>query len=433
MQVAKFLESLPSLFEGWGTVAMAPQGSGLAEIAEGIGQGNTANFYQLVRAACGLLEPGEVFAEIGCLAGGNLVAALRDNPEVLGYGIDFYSPDEDESDRRIGILEENLERFGVLERVCFSHTSVEDFFAELGEFGSEERFGVYVYNFVPDYRQGLMALLLARPWLASQGLLIINNAQAPAMQGAINDFLAAEPAARVLLDWQLEDGEIFGGQGVAILAWDVEQELTGVEPLVVEAVEAEDTVDGAVDLWAESATKKVLHVGCGPYRPEALPPELRTEEWQEIRLDIDPQMKPDILGTITDLSAVPDNAVDAVYSSHNLEHIYDYEVPLALAEFKRVLKPGGLTWLVVPDMQLAAEWVVKGDMDNQPLYISPGGPVKALWMFYGIGTSVPGIPYMAHKTGFTASGLQRRLGEVGFEFVEVSRGNFNVHGKGYKQ
>jgi hypothetical protein len=50
-------------------------------------------------------------------------------------------------------------------------------------------------------------------------------------------------------------------------------------------------------------------------------------------------------------------------------------------------------------------------------------------MFYGMGTSIPGIPYMAHKTGFTAEGLQRRLIEAGFSKVEVSRGNFNVYAK----
>lgn len=84
-----------------------------------------------------------------------------------------------------------------------------------------------------------------------------------------------------------------------------------------------------VDLWSESMKKKVLHVGCGPHNPNALPSESRTEEWQEIRLDIDPKMKLHILGTITDLSAVPDNTVDLVYFFHNLEHIYDYDVPLA--------------------------------------------------------------------------------------------------------
>ncbi|MGV2390358.1 MAG UNVERIFIED_CONTAM: methyltransferase domain-containing protein [Microcystis novacekii LVE1205-3] len=86
-----------------------------------------------------------------------------------------------------------------------------------------------------------------------------------------------------------------------------------------------------------------------------------------------PSVNPDILGTITDLSAVPDSSVDAVFSSHNLEHIYHYEVPIALGEFKRILKPEGFLMIVVPDMQTAAEFVARGDMENEPLYISPGG------------------------------------------------------------
>jgi predicted SAM-dependent methyltransferase len=52
-------------------------------------------------------------------------------------------------------------------------------------------------------------------------------------------------------------------------------------------------------------------------------------------------VQPDVLGTMTDMSAVATGSVDAVVSSHNMEHLYPHEVPLALAEFVRVLKPDG--------------------------------------------------------------------------------------------
>ncbi|CCI32294.1 Methyltransferase type 11 (fragment) [Microcystis sp. T1-4] len=143
-------------------------------------------------------------------------------------------------------------------------------------------------------------------------------------------------------------------------------------------------------------------------------------------------VNPDILGTITDLSAVPDNCVDRVFSSHNLEHIYHYEVPIALEEFKRILKPEGFLMIVVPDMQTAAEFVARGDMENEPLYISPGGPMRALWMFYGMGTEVPGMPYMAHKTGFTSQNLNQKLQEANFARVEVIRTEFELVAFGYK-
>jgi len=42
-----------------------------------------------------------------------------------------------------------------------------------------------------------------------------------------------------------------------------------------------------------------------------------------------------------DMPAVADGSVDAIYSSHNIEHLYPDEIPVALKEFLRVLKPEG--------------------------------------------------------------------------------------------
>ena len=47
----------------------------------------------------------------------------------------------------------------------------------------------------------------------------------------------------------------------------------------------------------------------------------------------------------------PDQSVEGVYHSHLLEHL-DYDVaPIFLAEVKRVLKPGGVHRIVVPDLE----------------------------------------------------------------------------------
>ena len=54
---------------------------------------------------------------------------------------------------------------------------------------------------------------------------------------------------------------------------------------------------------------------------------------EELRLDIDASVQPDVVGTTTDMSAVADGSVDALFSSHNIEHLYPHEVALALAEF----------------------------------------------------------------------------------------------------
>lgn len=47
----------------------------------------------------------------------------------------------------------------------------------------------------------------------------------------------------------------------------------------------------------------------------------------------------------------PDKSVDGVYHSHLMEHLDRDVVPTFLAEVKRVLKPGGVHRIVVPDLE----------------------------------------------------------------------------------
>ena len=79
--------------------------------------------------------------------------------------------------------------------------------------------------------------------------------------------------------------------------------------------------------------QKFLHVGCGPKRKAQTTPGFNTPEWDEVRFDIDESVQPDVLGTMTDMKAVADASMDAVFSSHNIEHLYPHDVPVALNEF----------------------------------------------------------------------------------------------------
>jgi predicted SAM-dependent methyltransferase len=58
----------------------------------------------------------------------------------------------------------------------------------------------------------------------------------------------------------------------------------------------------------------------------------------------------DVEGDAADLAAFKDEAFDAVFSSHVLEHMAD--MPAALAEWSRVIKPGGYLCLYVPSANL---------------------------------------------------------------------------------
>jgi predicted SAM-dependent methyltransferase len=177
----------------------------------------------------------------------------------------------------------------------------------------------------------------------------------------------------------------------------------------------------------------VLNVGCGYPARQKLHRHFHGQGWREIRLDLDPAVHPDIVCSMTDMSSVADNAIDAVWSSHNLEHLQRHEVPLALREFIRVLKPHGLLLLTIPDLQQVARLVVEDELEDQA-YFSPSGPITPLDMIFGHTASLArGNPYMAHRTGFTARTLQKVLIEAGFVEISLRPGtSFDLWATAYK-
>ena len=160
--------------------------------------------------------------------------------------------------------------------------------------------------------------------------------------------------------------------------------------------------------------KTLLHVGCG-YSNISNLKGFNTDDWNEIRLDINEKVEPDILGTLTDMKLVETQSVDAIYSAYNIDHIYPHEVPLALKEFHRVLKVDGIAIIRCPDIQSVCE-IVAEDKLLEPLYESPIGPVFPIDILFGSRKDIAkGNEYMAKKVGFTYSVLNSSFGEAGFE------------------
>jgi len=164
-----------------------------------------------------------------------------------------------------------------------------------------------------------------------------------------------------------------------------------------------------------------LHVGCGTKFKNATTRGFNTPEWNELRLDIDPKVKPDVIGSITQMTAVQNQSMDAIYSSHNIEHLNAYEVPAALSEFKRVLSEQGFLVLTCPDLQSVAELIAR-DKLMQPAYNSAAGPISPLDMVFGLQTAIAkGNHFMAHRCGFTQKVLVATLKAAGFASIASAR------------
>ena len=177
---------------------------------------------------------------------------------------------------------------------------------------------------------------------------------------------------------------------------------------------------------------RVLNVGGGSSR--SLPPQYK--DWEQVLLDIDPDVKPDLCLDARLLSTQEAGQFDAIYSSHNLEHFYQYEVPTVLAGFLHVLKPGGVAEVQVPDIEALVRAYLSNNFDINDLWYRVGKvkmPISFHDVLYGwSGKLKEGNHWYAHKCGFTPLSLSTALNDAGFKDIGVAVDGMNIFSKGYK-
>ena len=158
-----------------------------------------------------------------------------------------------------------------------------------------------------------------------------------------------------------------------------------------------------------------LNIGSGAAGSGLRPPGLRGPDWTELRLDADPDVCPDILATAHDLQVVDSASVDAVFSSHCIEHLYLDQALPALREWKRVLREQGFLLLVCPDLQAAAEMIAQDRLfDEAYAGITPFDIVFSHQGLVAQGRAA-GHHWMEHRSGYTLSSLTRLVSQAGFE------------------
>ena len=165
--------------------------------------------------------------------------------------------------------------------------------------------------------------------------------------------------------------------------------------------------------------KSFLHLGCGRLTKLNSTPEFKNNHWDETRVDIDEKVNPDIVASMTDMSVIESDKFDAIYSSHNIEHLFAHEVPIALNEMYRVLNDDGYLVITCPDLVSVCSHVAEGNL-TEPLYQSGLGPIAAIDILYGLRSDISkGNHYMAHKCAFTGPVMRSTLLGSGFKSCEV--------------
>lgn len=116
-------------------------------------------------------------------------------------------------------------------------------------------------------------------------------------------------------------------------------------------------------------------------------------------VDADAACGPDVVATVDDLCELEDKSVSAIYACHVLEHTHREKVGAVLAEWHRVLKPGGELRVAVPDFQTIVR-----------LY-NEGTHLERIWgLFYGGNKS----EWDSHKVIFDYETLCTYLQKAGF-------------------
>ena len=158
-----------------------------------------------------------------------------------------------------------------------------------------------------------------------------------------------------------------------------------------------------------------LHIGCGKGH---LP------DW--INIDVHPA--PLALNVLRGLPFA-DGSASHVFVSHLLEHLFfPGDVRPFMAELRRVLAPGGVVRIVVPDIEKCIEAYTNNDRgffesrrETWPWW--PANPTR-LEDFLGYAGAGPEPAYLfeSHKYGYDFETLQRVLNETGF--IQVSQSGY---------
>lgn len=151
-----------------------------------------------------------------------------------------------------------------------------------------------------------------------------------------------------------------------------------------------------------------LHLGCG---------DTHLDGW--VNCDMLPGPAVDVVCSAVDLP-FDDGVADEILSEHMIEHLTYYEFNRAMAEWYRVLKPGGLLTVECPDLLGVCRLFVESN--EYARYQTSLGYWPVICQLFGHqrGKSEAEILSQVHKSGYTEEHLRNVLAGIGYGSFETA-------------
>jgi predicted SAM-dependent methyltransferase len=131
----------------------------------------------------------------------------------------------------------------------------------------------------------------------------------------------------------------------------------------------------------------------------------RIPGWTNVNINPGPEI--DVVADVADLSGFADGSVDEVYASHVFEHLSMGRVGPALLGVHRIIKPGGIFRIAVPDLERLAMII----LDD---HVSTYGVWEACRRIFGGDMDQND----RHGCGFTADTMTAALEQSGFTNIK---------------
>ena len=150
---------------------------------------------RLTAAAC---DQDRVYCEIGVFQGLSLISVAAANPDVSAFGIDnfaFFDPEN----RNKSLVLERKEKAGA-DNVELLDLDYEDALEQFAERAGGRKIGMFFIDGPHDYRSQLMCLMLAKPLLADDAVIVIDDCNYAHVRQANRDFLATHPSFKLLYE-----------------------------------------------------------------------------------------------------------------------------------------------------------------------------------------------------------------------------------------